>query len=84
VLAWVVVGGIAGWLASVLVRGGGLGMVGDIVLGVIGGVIGGIVMESFGARGVTGLNAWSLLVAFFGAAILLLLMRLLGAGVRGS
>jgi len=59
----------------------GMGMYGNSL---IGGVIGGIVMESFGARGVTGLNAWSLLVAFFGAAILLLLMRLLGAGVRGS
>ncbi|HEX6121706.1 MAG TPA: GlsB/YeaQ/YmgE family stress response membrane protein [Ktedonobacterales bacterium] len=84
VLAWVVVGGVGGWLASVLVRGGGLGILGDVVLGVIGGVIGGIVMTSLGGHGITGLNVWSLLVAFMGSVILLLLMRLLGASTRGA
>jgi uncharacterized membrane protein YeaQ/YmgE (transglycosylase-associated protein family) len=82
VLVWIVVGGISGWLASVLVRGGGLGIVGDVVLGVVGGMVGGIVMNSFGSPGITGLNIWSVVVAFFGAAILLLLMRLLGATTR--
>jgi uncharacterized membrane protein YeaQ/YmgE (transglycosylase-associated protein family) len=77
VLIWIVIGGIAGWLASLVVRGGGLGIVGDVFIGIIGGLIGGIVLNALGGAGVTGLNAWSIGVAFFGAVVLLLLIRLL-------
>jgi uncharacterized membrane protein YeaQ/YmgE (transglycosylase-associated protein family) len=82
VLAWIVVGGIAGWLASVAVRGAGVGLVGDVALGIIGGIIGGTIVNAFGIQGVSGLNIGSVIIAFLGAVILLLLMRLLGVGTR--
>ncbi len=76
VIAWVIVGLIAGWLASVLVRGSGMGLIGDIVVGIIGATIGGWVLTAFGIRGMEGF--WgSILVALLGAVILLALIRLL-------
>ncbi|HLQ31137.1 MAG TPA: GlsB/YeaQ/YmgE family stress response membrane protein [Chloroflexota bacterium] len=76
VIAWVIVGLIAGWLASVLVRGSGMGLIGDIVVGIIGAIIGGWVLTAFGIRGMEGF--WgSILVALLGAVILLALIRLL-------
>lgn len=81
IITWAVVGLIAGWLASVVVRGTGLGIAGDMVVGVIGGIIGGIVLSLVGGSGVTGFNLWSIFVAFIGAVILLLIVRLL-AGRR--
>jgi uncharacterized membrane protein YeaQ/YmgE (transglycosylase-associated protein family) len=79
-LTWIVVGALAGWLASLAVRGGGIGLVGNVLVGILGGMIGGIVLNLFGGQGVTGLNAWSVGVAFFGALLLLLLLRLLAPG----
>ena len=76
IITWIVVGAIAGWLASLVVRGSGLGLGGDIIVGIIGGIIGGIVLSLVGGSGVTGFNLWSILVAFIGAVILLLLIRL--------
>ncbi len=76
VIAWVIVGLIPGWLASVLVRGSGMGLIGDIVVGIIGAIIGGWVLTAFGIRGMEGF--WgSILVALLGAVILLALIRLL-------
>lgn len=83
-LTWIVIGGIAGWLASLAVRGSGLGIVGDVFVGVIGGIVGGVVLNALGGPGVTGLNAWSIGVAFFGALLLLLLLRLLASGTRNA
>lgn len=76
IITWIVVGLIAGWLASLVVRGTGLGIVGDIIVGIIGGVIGGIILSLIGGAGVTGFNIWSIIVAFVGAVILLLIVRL--------
>lgn len=76
IITWIVVGLIAGWLASLVVRGTGLGIVGDIIVGIIGGVIGGIILSLIGGSGVTGFNIWSVIVAFVGAVILLLIVRL--------
>ncbi len=73
---WLIIGGVAGWLASLVVRGTGLGLVGDIVVGIIGAFIGGFIMNAFGASGATGFNFWTLVVAFIGAAILLFIVRL--------
>lgn len=73
---WLIIGGVAGWLASLVVRGTGLGLVGDIVVGIIGAFIGGFIMNAFGASGATGFNFWTLVVAFVGAAILLFIVRL--------
>lgn len=82
VIAWIVVGAIGGWLASLVVRGSGFGLLGDIIVGIIGGVIGGVIVAAIGGAGVTGINIWSIVVAFFGAVVLLLLLRLLGVGGR--
>jgi uncharacterized membrane protein YeaQ/YmgE (transglycosylase-associated protein family) len=80
ILAWIVVGGLAGWLASVLVRGGGLGVIGDIVVGIVGAFIGGLIVDLLGGTGFTGFNFWSFIVALIGAVVLLLIVRM----VRGT
>lgn len=80
ILAWIVVGGLAGWLASVLVRGGGLGVIGDIVVGIVGAFIGGLIVDLLGGTGFTGFNFWSFIVALIGAVVLLLIIRM----VRGT
>ncbi len=75
IIGWIILGGLAGWLASVLVRGGGLGIVGDIIVGIIGALIGGFLVSLVGGSGVTGFNIWSFLVAVIGAVVLLLIVR---------
>jgi uncharacterized membrane protein YeaQ/YmgE (transglycosylase-associated protein family) len=83
ILSWIVVGCIAGWLAGMVMKGGGYGLIGDIIVGVIGGVLGGWIANRFlhiGA-GMSGINLESILVAFGGAVVLLLVLRLL-AGRR--
>lgn len=80
ILSWIVVGLIAGWLAGLVMRGGGYGLAGDIIVGVIGGVIGGWVATSvlhIGA-GVSGINLESILVALVGAILLIFVLRLIG------
>jgi uncharacterized membrane protein YeaQ/YmgE (transglycosylase-associated protein family) len=72
-IAWIVVGLIAGWLASLTVNKSGEGMLRDIILGIIGGIIGGVIFRAFGSAGVTGFNLWSILVAFIGAVVLLVI-----------
>ncbi len=82
-IVWIIIGAIAGWLASLVVRGGGYGLVGDIIVGIVGAIIGGFVMSMLGGSGVTGFNLYSLIVAFVGAVILLFILRLVsGAGGR--
>jgi len=71
-LIWVLLGLIAGFIASKLVNKRGEGFVFDIVLGIVGAFIGGLLFRLFGSTGVTGLNLWSLLVAIVGAVVFLL------------
>ena len=70
IVTWLVIGLISGFIASKLVNRGG-SILGDIVVGVIGAVVGGFLFDLFGAKGVTGLNLWSLLVAVAGSVALL-------------
>ncbi len=72
-LTWIVLGLIAGYLASKVVSGSGHGMVMDIVIGIVGAVIGGSLFNTFGMAGVAGFNLYSLLVATVGAILLLVL-----------
>jgi len=77
ILAWIVVGIIAGWLAKMMIPGEGpMGVLGDLVIGVVGAIVGGWLFGYFGHPGVTGLNFGSILVAFVGAVVVLWLMRL--------
>lgn len=71
ILAWIVLGVLAGFIGSKLVNKTGEGVVLDIALGIVGAVVGGFVFNRFGASGVTGLNVYSLLVSVFGAVLFL-------------
>ena len=79
ILSWIVVGLIAGWLAGLVVKGGGFGCVGDIIVGVVGGLLGGWLASSFFHMGdpMSGINIESIVVAFIGAVILIIILRLI-------
>jgi uncharacterized membrane protein YeaQ/YmgE (transglycosylase-associated protein family) len=79
VVIWLLVGLAAGWLASVVV-GGGMGIVGDIVVGIVGAFIGGWLFRSMHWHVPIGGIGGTILVAFIGAVILLLLLRLFRRG----
>jgi len=72
---FLVIGAIAGWLAGVVVKGGGFGLVGDIVVGIVGAVVGGWLFGVFGitAGGLVG----AIVTAFVGACVLLFVIRLI-------
>jgi len=70
-IAWIVLGLIAGFIASKLVNKSGDGLVLDIVLGIIGAIVGGYLFQTFGMAGVTGVNIYSILVAVVGAVVVL-------------
>lgn len=71
ILAWLVVGLIAGFIGSKIVNKSGEGLVMDIVLGIVGAVVGGFIFNFFGHSGVTGINLYSILVAVIGAVVVL-------------
>jgi len=83
VIAWILVGLIGGYLASRVVNKTGEGMLRDIVLGIVGGIIGGFIFRALGGHGVTGFNLWSILVAFVGGIVVLLLYHAV-AGRRSA
>jgi len=76
-IAWIVLGLLAGFIASKIVNKAGEGMLMDIVLCVVGAFLGGWLFNTFGMPGVTGLNMYSLLVAVVGAAIFLIVYHAL-------
>jgi uncharacterized membrane protein YeaQ/YmgE (transglycosylase-associated protein family) len=83
ILAWMVLGLIAGLVASKLVNKTGEGVVMDIALGIVGALAGGWLFQQFGQPGVTGLNLWSLIVAVVGAVVLLVVYHAItGRGPR--
>lgn len=74
--AWIVLGGIAGWLASIIAGNNEeQGLFGNIVIGILGAFIGGFLINLLGGEGITGFNPWSLLVAVMGATLLLFILR---------
>jgi uncharacterized membrane protein YeaQ/YmgE (transglycosylase-associated protein family) len=77
-LLWAVVGIVAGWLAGLVMRGGGYGLIGDLIVGLIGAFVGGFVFSLFGAEygGLVG----SILVAFIGACVLIAIVRFVSRG----
>jgi len=72
-LAWIVLGLVAGFIGSKLVNKSGEGVILDIVLGIVGALAGGFVFNALGAPGVSGLNLYSLFVAVVGSVLLLVL-----------
>jgi len=75
IIIWLVVGAIAGWLAGMVVKGGGFGLIGDIIVGIVGGLIAGWLLPRLGINIGSGFVA-AVIDAFIGAVILLLIIRL--------
>lgn len=79
ILAWIIVGLIAGWLAGELMRGSGFGLLGNIIVGIVGALLGGFLATALLniADPMSGINATTVIIAFLGSVILLALLRLL-------
>jgi uncharacterized membrane protein YeaQ/YmgE (transglycosylase-associated protein family) len=77
IIAWLVLGAVAGFLASLIVNKQGEGMLMDIVLGIVGAVVGGFIAQLAGFAGITGLNLYSILIAVGGAVVVLLVYHAL-------
>lgn len=76
ILVWIILGGLSGWIASMLAgTNAHMGVVANIAVGIIGAFIGGLVFSLFGGEGVNGLNLWSVLVAVVGSFILLAILK---------
>jgi uncharacterized membrane protein YeaQ/YmgE (transglycosylase-associated protein family) len=76
IIIWLIVGAIAGWLAGMVVKGGGFGLIGDIIVGIVGAVIAGWLLPQIGiviGSGIIG----AIIDAFIGAVILLIILRLI-------
>ena len=81
IIAWIILGLLAGWIASMIMGSGGYGVVGDIIVGIIGAIIGGFLAGLLlGGDYVTGLNLPTLIVAFIGAVILIFILRAVAPG----
>jgi len=80
-LAWIVLGLIAGFIASKIVNKQGEGFFLDIILGIVGAVAGGWIFSAFGAQGVSGINLYSILVAVIGAVVVLVVYHALRRAV---
>ena len=82
ILAFLVLGGVAGWIASMIMRTDEQqGIALNVVVGVVGSFLAGMVFNAFGSAGVTGFNFYSLLVATLGAVALLWIVRIVRKGV---
>jgi uncharacterized membrane protein YeaQ/YmgE (transglycosylase-associated protein family) len=84
ILAWIVVGLVAGALAQAATGAGRAGCLGTLVIGILGALVGGAIFNAFGADGITDFGLWSILVAFVGASVLLFVFQLLSGGLRRS
>ena len=73
IIGWIILGLIAGFIASKLINKQGEGVILDVILGIIGAIVGGFLFTQFGAAGVTGFNLYSMLVAVVGAVVVLLI-----------
>jgi uncharacterized membrane protein YeaQ/YmgE (transglycosylase-associated protein family) len=77
IIAWLVVGLVAGWIGSMIVNRGGEGPLLDIVLGIIGAFVGGFVFNMLGHSGVSGINLYSIFVAVVGSIVVLVIYHAL-------
>ncbi|HVY13604.1 MAG TPA: GlsB/YeaQ/YmgE family stress response membrane protein [Rhodopila sp.] len=77
IIGWIILGLIAGFIASKIVNKSGEGFFLDIILGIVGGVVGGFIFNLFGAAGVTGFNIYSMVVAVIGAVVVLWLYHMI-------
>jgi uncharacterized membrane protein YeaQ/YmgE (transglycosylase-associated protein family) len=72
IISWIILGGLAGWIASLIVGNDERqGLIGNIIVGIVGGLLGGFILNLFGIDGINGFNFYSLIVALLGAILLL-------------
>lgn len=80
-LGWIVLGGIAGWIASkIMGTDASMGVVANIIVGIVGGLLGGFLFSLIGGSDVNGFNLWSLFVAVVGSVVLLGIVRMFRGG----
>ena len=77
IIAWLVVGLVAGWIGSMIVNRGGEGPLLDIVLGIVGAFVGGFLFNMLGHSGVSGINLYSIFVAVVGSIVVLVIYHAL-------
>lgn len=76
-LGAIIIGGLAGWVASMFMKtDASMGLLANIIVGIVGAIIGNLLLPVFGVTGTTGFNLWSFVVALIGAVILLLIVRM--------
>ena len=79
IIAWIILGGIAGWIASkIMGTDASMGLVANVVVGIVGALIGGFLFSLIGASDVTGFDLWSLFVAVVGSVVLLGIVKAMG------
>ena len=76
IIIWLVIGAVAGWLAGLIMKGGGFGLVGDIILGIVGAVVGGWLFGFFGIS-IGGGYVSAIISATIGAIVLLFVIRMI-------
>lgn len=76
IISWIVVGGLAGWIGSMITKNNEkMGAFANIIAGIVGAFVGGLIMRFFGFDGITGFNLWSIIVATLGAVIVLFIVN---------
>lgn len=85
IIGWIVLGGIAGWIASkIMGTDASMGVMANIIVGIVGGLLGGFLFSLVGGSDVNGFNLWSLFVAVVGSVILLGIARAFKGGRHGA
>lgn len=75
-IGWIILGGLAGWVASMITgTDKSMGVFANIIVGIVGALIGGFLISLFGGVGITGFNVWSFLVALLGSVVLLAIVK---------
>lgn len=78
VVIWIIFGGVAGWIASIIMgKNKKINGIANVIYGIVGAFLGGAIMNYFGYQGVNGFNVWSLIVAVVGAVVLIFVVGLL-------
>jgi uncharacterized membrane protein YeaQ/YmgE (transglycosylase-associated protein family) len=75
-IIWLIVGGVAGWLAGLVMKGGGFGLIGDIIIGIVGAFVAGLLLPAVGIVIGGGIIA-AIINAFIGACVVLFVVRLI-------
>jgi len=76
IILWIVLGALAGWIASMIMKTDAeQGAIGNIIMGIVGAVIGGFLLNLFGQSGVTGFNVYSILVSVLGAVVVIFIAK---------